>query len=96
MKRTDWSRVLSWLLVLVGAGVVTEPARANPAVYLREARQWRFLPGTREASPADPAAWRASDFDDGDWSVGDAPFGYGRNPPYGTDLSELDPPMHCS
>lgn len=52
---------------------------------------WSYQQGLQEASaPID--AWRELSFDDGSWARGAAPFGYG-DPPFGTNLSLLDPPM---
>ncbi len=72
---------------------VTSPSYSAEVVFLPGESEWRYLPGLAEASSPDATAWRKSEFSDAEWSTGDAPFGYGRNPPYATDLSELEPPM---
>ncbi|MBI4601998.1 MAG: hypothetical protein HY721_08560 [Planctomycetes bacterium] len=61
------------------------------SVYVEKASTWRYLPGLGEASDP-PSAWRLPEFDDSAWASGAAPFGYG-DPPFGTDLSLLSPPM---
>jgi hypothetical protein len=66
------------------------PLRAEN-VYIEPSSAWRYLPGLAEAS-APPDAWRLPNFDDSTWPTGAAPFGYG-DPPYGTDLGRLAPPM---
>src|SRR4030095_8616576 len=53
---------------------------------------WKYFRGLEEASSPDTTAWRRPDFEDAAWKEGAAPFGFG-DPPYGTDLSRLDPPM---
>ncbi|MBN1442543.1 MAG: hypothetical protein JXA90_07530, partial [Planctomycetes bacterium] len=53
---------------------------------------WKYRLGTEEASSPDTTAWSTISFDDSGWGEGPAPFGYG-DPPYGTDISLLDPPM---
>ena len=77
--------LLLWLLLapsLIGAQEV---------VYLEAGSAWRWRPGLSEASePVE--SWRMNGFDDSAWAEGPAPFGYG-DPPFGTDLSEADPPM---
>ena len=42
--------------------------------------QWSYFPGRVEASPADPIAWRAIEFDDNGWARGAAPFYYDEQP----------------
>ncbi|MCP5525416.1 MAG: lamin tail domain-containing protein [Verrucomicrobiales bacterium] len=52
--------------------------------------EWRWLKGTAEASPADPAAWRQQDFPDATWPLGEAPFWYGETQSSpGTELSDM-------
>ena len=82
-----WAVLFSTILLLC------ESATADVVTYLDFGGTWRYFPGVSEASTPDPTAWRAPNFDDGAWATGIAPFGYGRNPPYGTDLSTLEPPM---
>ena len=60
-------------------------------VYIEPASSWRWRAGDSEASEP-REAWRENGFDDSGWLSGAAPFGYG-DPPFGTDLSEADPPM---
>ena len=51
----------------------------GPIVRIAEGATWAYRKGTAEAS--DPrSAWRALDFEDGAWSGGAAPFGYGPAP----------------
>src|SRR6185503_20612923 len=75
-----------FLLFIAGA------SRADEVYYLSRGSSWRYFRGLSEASAPDVAAWRAPAFDDERWDSGAAPFGYG-DPPYGTDLSQLAPPM---
>lgn len=49
---------------------------------------WKYLPGLSEP----PAAWRTAAFDDGAWTSGAAPIGYGETR-IQTDLGALIPPM---
>lgn len=91
----DAPRWRTWATVSVLATVSALAAShsiAAETVYVSRGGEWRFLPGLGEASSPDPAAWRFAGFDDALWSEDPAPFGFG-DPPYGTDLSELDPPM---
>ena len=76
---------LSWLLATPAA------LSSQEVVYLEAGSDWSWLPGLSEAS-APREAWRESAFDDSTWASGAAPFGFG-DPPFGTDLSERDPPM---
>ena len=77
--------LLMWLLLAPCA------ISAQEVIYLEAGSTWRWRPGLSEAS--EPAgAWRLSGFDDSGWTEGAAPFGYG-DPPFGTDLSEAEPPM---
>jgi PKD repeat protein len=76
---------LGWLLA---APAVID---AQEVVYIETASAWRWRPGDSEASEP-REAWRENGFDDSGWLLGPAPFGYG-DPPFGTDLSEADPPM---
>ena len=65
--------------------------QADETIYIERESEWALLPGLEEAS--DPmAAWRSPAFDDASWERSPAPFGYG-DPPYGTDLSDAEPPM---
>ncbi|MGH9363431.1 MAG: lamin tail domain-containing protein, partial [Thermoanaerobaculia bacterium] len=86
--RRSGRTVLLGLAVLVGPGA----ARADETIYIRRGSVWKFFPGLQEPSPTDPGAWRRIGFGDAAWPSGAAPFGYG-DPPYGTDLGALDPPM---
>ena len=45
------------------------------------------LPGTAEASPQDPSAWRTKDFDDSVWTTGKGPFYYDDQPGSATAYS---------
>ncbi|MBN1672820.1 MAG: lamin tail domain-containing protein [Kiritimatiellae bacterium] len=55
--------------------VAATPARV-PQVLVAKGADWRYMPGTAEASsPA--AAWRGAEFSDSAWLSGAAPFGYG-------------------
>jgi PKD repeat protein len=76
---------MGWLLLAPTDG------EAQEVVYIEPASSWRWRPGDSEASEP-REAWRESAFDDSSWLSGPAPFGYG-DPPFGTDLSEADPPM---
>ncbi|MBN1672357.1 MAG: chitobiase/beta-hexosaminidase C-terminal domain-containing protein, partial [Kiritimatiellae bacterium] len=59
---------------------------------IRRGSAWRYRRGTAEAS-APVAAWRARDYDDGDWEAGRAPFGYAGvgdpEHPFGTEFPEM-------
>ncbi|MBN1674707.1 MAG: chitobiase/beta-hexosaminidase C-terminal domain-containing protein, partial [Kiritimatiellae bacterium] len=56
-------------------------------VLVARATTWRYRKGTVEASdPRD--AWRASDFDDSQWSKGTGAFGYGSGS-FGTALPDM-------
>lgn len=83
------------LLVLLLA-LLSRSAVADRVVYFERGVEWRYFPGTQEASAPEPTAWRPPDFDASEWEANLAPFGYG-DPPYGTDLGESEPPMegHC-
>lgn len=79
------------MLLPVLAWTCGDPAWAGEVVYVPEGAAWRYLPGLEEASTP-ISAWRERVFEDGSWDGGPAPFGYGDGP-FGTDLSQLDPPM---
>ncbi len=83
---TRWSAVV--LISLGGASA----AQGDSTFYIERGAVWKFFRGVSEASSPDPAAWRATSFDDSTWERGPAPFGYG-DPPYGTDLSRSAPAM---
>lgn len=52
---------------------------------------WRFLPGVVEATPSNPAAWRAAGYDDSSWDSLSAPFWYGEvQPEPGTELVDMN------
>jgi len=77
--------------LLVCLLAVPSSLTAQEVTYLDAGSTWRWRPGLSEASaPVD--AWRMNGFDDSGWTEGSAPFGYG-DPPFGTDLSETEPPM---
>ncbi|MFP6737430.1 MAG: hypothetical protein VCD34_01695, partial [Planctomycetota bacterium] len=84
------ARTLTFLLMgwLLGAPAAID---AQEVVYIEPASSWSWRPGNSEASEP-REAWRENGFDDSGWLFGPAPFGYG-DPPFGTDLSEADPPM---
>jgi hypothetical protein len=85
-----WGSAFSVLFLgLFSCGVV----HADIVVYADFGGTWKYFPGLTEASSPDPTAWRSPEFDDSSWASGVAPFGYGRTPPYVTDLSTLKPPM---
>ncbi len=84
-----WGLVVGILL----GGLVGRPVVGDEVTFFDFGSEWKYLPGLTEASEPDPTAWREPDFDDSAWASGRAPFGYGRGGPWGTDLSELDPPM---
>jgi len=66
-------------------------ARADRVILIPRASEWKFFPGL--ADPAgDPVSWREADFADDGWPSLPAPFGF-RDGPFGTDLSEWEPPM---
>ncbi len=65
--------------------------RAENTVFVEAGSEWRFLPGVAEPSE-EALGWAAAEFNDADWELAPAPFGFG-DPPYGTDLSEREPPM---
>jgi len=48
----------------------------EPVLLVRKGDTWRYRKGTTAASDP-PAAWRTTAFDQSDWHVGVAPFGYG-------------------
>ena len=54
---------------------------------------WTYHAGTTDAS-APPGVWRRARFDDSDWDVGPAPFGYGDGP-YGTTLDQMRDNYTC-
>ncbi len=64
---------------------------ADETFYVARHGVWKYFRGLEEASVPDATAWRSPEFDDAAWSEGPAAFGYG-DPPYGTDLSTLEPP----
>jgi len=67
---------------------------AEPLTLLDRDSVWRFFPGLSE--PSSPVtAWSLPSFDDTAWTSGSAPFGFG-DPPLGTDLSQMDPPMRAN
>ena len=56
-------------------------------VILDHGVEWKYFPGTQEASdPVD--AWRQLDFDDAAWSSGPSPIGYGEDAVV-TELTEM-------
>jgi len=64
-----------------------------PIVKIAKGSSWRYRKGNAEAS--DPVAqWRELAFDDGAWSTGNAPFGYGLGP-YGTELGDMSNSYSC-
>jgi len=50
---------------------------------------WRFLPGTNEASLPDTTAWRFLAFDESGWEVRPATFYYGETNCTGTELTDM-------
>ena len=83
--------VFSIALYVCQAGAL--PVAGEEVIFLEEGSDWSYLPGLAEASSPDGIEWRRPEFDVSAWATGAAPFGFGRHPPYGTDLSTLDPPM---
>lgn len=76
-------RALLFLLALV--------LQATAATLIPAGSSWRYLPGTNEPSPANPAAWRQNGYNDNNWSLGAAPFHYGE-PAFsgtGTELANM-------
>ncbi len=60
------------------------------AVAVERGSTWKYLKGTREASPdSKHTAWRGRNFEDASWAAGKAPFGYGDKP-YGTVLDDME------
>ncbi|MBI4604524.1 MAG: hypothetical protein HY721_21390, partial [Planctomycetes bacterium] len=84
-------RGLAALLFLVFLAAAP-PLSADPTYYVQRGSSWKYLQGTQEASSPDASAWRALGFAETGWGTGAAPFGYGDGP-YGTNLSQLAPPM---
>ncbi len=82
---------LNGLLVLIAVG--SHLSAGQEVLYVPLGSTWRYFPGIEEAPSPDPAAWRAFTFDDTNWNLGPAPFGFGDDWPYGVDLSGLIPPM---
>jgi hypothetical protein len=85
-------RVREGLALAMGFLAALGGASAEDVLYIPRGSEWKFLPGTQEASAPDAAAWRQAAFDDGAWSSARAPIGYG-DPGLGTDLAALQPPM---
>ncbi|MBN1673844.1 MAG: lamin tail domain-containing protein [Kiritimatiellae bacterium] len=54
---------------------------------------WRYRKGTAEASSR-AGVWLMTGYDDGAWSDGVAPFGYGDGP-YGTTLTDMQNSYRC-
>ena len=71
---------------------VSTDVSADVTVYASRGAEWRFFPGLEEPSPEEFRAWTTTEFDDASWERGPAPFGFG-DPPFGTDMGTLDPPM---
>jgi len=71
--------------ILMDAELIAElPAEPAMTVVIAKGAAWRYRKGTAEASAPAPD-WRAIDFDDGGWTTGAAPLGYGSGT-YGTVL----------
>src|SRR5690349_8837638 len=83
--------ILCLLWTFRSAGSVVFPADTD----------WRYYPGRSEASPADPSAWRALNFDDSGWQAGKGPFYYENQPASGTaytgntDLTDMQGNYTC-
>ncbi len=67
--------------------------RGDFILYLERSSEWKYLPGTQEASSPDPTAWRQPEFDDSTWLSGALPIGYGTAVTVTTDLATAEPPM---
>ncbi len=80
------------IVACVAAFVAAAPVVGDTVVYFEMAQEWRFFQGTAEPSGR-TLDWTQPQFDDSTWSSGLAPFGFGNSPPFGTDLSQLQPPM---
>ena len=91
MDPRDWVVVLSCFVC--SAWATTSPVRGDILDFVEWEGEWSYRPGTAEPTPADLGAWRQLEFDASSWATGNAIFGFGRNPPYATDLSLLTPPM---
>lgn len=73
------------LVVVVLGGLLSSAVAQN---LIPSGASWRFWRGTTAPSPADAAAWRQPDFDDGGWETGVEPFFYGEFLE-GTELPEM-------
>lgn len=93
---TVWTRSqLSYGFATLLVVSLTASVSGDAVVYVETGAEWAWFAGLEEPSPGDPEAWRSPGYDDAGWERAAAPFGYG-DPPYGTDLSERDPPMRAS
>ena len=88
--------LLPRIILFFGPALIALPTslHADPVTYIAPGSTWLYLPGLAEASTPAPD-WREVDFDDDTWTASDAPFGYG-DPPLGTDLAALQPPMRSN
>jgi len=85
--------LLGWIGLSTVAAAAAAAQERVPQAFLPAASDWRYLPADPAVALPDELAWRQPDFDDSAWETGRAPFGYGRAPPYGTDLSCRARPM---
>ncbi|MBN1670088.1 MAG: DUF4038 domain-containing protein [Kiritimatiellae bacterium] len=74
-------------LMLTGYNPAGLPEKVSPGAV------WRYRKGTAEAS-APATAWRGLGFQDGGWSTGAAPLGYGQ-PELGTTLADMQNAYSC-
>ncbi|MCB1125940.1 MAG: lamin tail domain-containing protein, partial [Verrucomicrobiae bacterium] len=80
---------LTALLLAVAMGPVGQADE-----LIGESAPWRYFKGVTEASAPDPAAWRATAFDDSAWLTGPAPFFYELSSGYSGNTELADLPDH--
>lgn len=82
------------LLLSIALLLLPAPAPAPAATLIPQAAEWRWRPGTNEAS-APVSAWRTIGFDDRDFSPAPAPFWYGDGLPGGTRIVGMQNVYGC-
>ncbi|HVR73307.1 MAG TPA: VCBS repeat-containing protein [Planctomycetota bacterium] len=62
-------------------------ASSRREIAVGKGTEWKYFKGMEEPSP-ESGRWREATFDDGSWTAGKAPFGYGDGP-FGTELADM-------
>ena len=78
---------LTLVALLLACANLLEAAETFP-IFSTNAT-WRLFKGRAEASTPDITAWRSNTFNDATFTNAAAPFSYGENYGYGTDMSDM-------